>query len=318
LPSGDLPSDARIALGTERLVDARDISAFSPGSDRAAEPIVIPDRPAVLLVLCASTVAASCGGTSGAAGEDDASRSGDATTRSRADGDVSDGGGDSGDASIAHDAGQDDGPGAEAQAIDGGQDGSSCPASATPPAIAGSTGTVVFVVTNHAAAARYVITNGESCDPFAVDGQQLSVPFSCVCECAVPRTSFTLTTVAAGQSVTLTWDGRHIVPYTTYVDCRTYGYSQGCATVANGSAQPTGAGARTVSVGYATQVPTSNAVAGCTSAPSGFQCTAMSGSTNAQCGSGFVAGPAGPSIQLATQAFELPASGDVTVQVSIP
>ena len=89
--------------------------------------------------------------------------------------------------------------------------------------------------TNHSAAARCVVTNGRLCDPFAVDGQQLSVPFSCVCECAVPFASFTLTTVAAGQSVTLAWDGRHIVQYTTYVDCRTRGYSQRCATVDNGA-----------------------------------------------------------------------------------
>ena len=135
-----------------------------------------------------------------------------------------------------------------------------------------------------------------------------------MCECTVPQPSFTLTAVSAGQTTTLTWDGRHLVPYTTHFDCGAYGYPGLCSPIASGSPQPVSAGPLTVSIAYAIQVtPDSASRFGATTG--GFVCTPTSGTgSSPQCGMG----GGDPSIQFVTQNFTLPASGGVTVQVSIP
>jgi hypothetical protein len=254
------------------------------------------------------------------AAPDRAAKGGDAAEGGAGDGAGSSSG--SGDEGSAVDVGGNDSPGGDTGAIDAGGDGGQpCPSDPAPPTLA-SAGTVTFVVTNSSAADRYVVTQGQGCDAFAIGGQSLSLPFQCGCECAVPQTGFTLTTVAAGQTVTLTWDGRHVVAYTTQVECGPSGTAPPpyvpprCAMVTGGSAQPVPAGPLAVSIAYATQVPTSASLISCTSTSGGFQCRVMSSQgTNQQCGMGAYGLPM---IQYAMQSFTLPASGGVTVPVSIP
>jgi hypothetical protein len=251
-----------------------------------------------LLSLFLAVLVAACGTSAGAVPAADAGGSS-----------ISDGAG--GADRSAGDAGGVDGTSAEAKALDAAADGdSSCPSDPPPPPTEPSVGTVTFVVTNASTADRYVVTQGQLCDPFTIAGEQTSVPFSCMCECAVPQPSFTLTSVSAGQTITLTWDGRHLVPYTTHFDCGAYGYPGVCSPIARGSPQPVPPGPLSVSIAYATQV-TPDSASRCGATTGGFMCTSTS---DPQCGMG----GGDPSIQFVTQSFTLPASGGVTVQVSIP
>jgi hypothetical protein len=70
----------------------------------------------------------------------------------------------------AGDAGGLDGTSTEAEALDAKADGdSSCPSDPPPPTVS-SVGIVTFVVTNAGATDRYVVTQGQLCDPFTIDG----------------------------------------------------------------------------------------------------------------------------------------------------
>jgi hypothetical protein len=207
--------------------------------------------------------------------------------------------------------------------FDAGSSGdSACPPDPAPAPTVASTGTVTFEVTNTSTADRYIIAQGQSCDPFDISGQQLSVPPPCICECTLlSGASFTLTTVSAGKSTALSWDGRHVVPNTTYVDCSAYGNPGVCATVAGGSAQPGAPGPLAVSIAYATQVTPGNA-SGCAATVGGFKCTGSAARTwaatpmsSTRCAAGALRGL---TLQIVTQTFTLPASGDTVVPVSIP
>jgi hypothetical protein len=240
------------------------------------------------------------------------------------------GAGDGAGSSSGSSSGGDDGPAADGTGNDspagdtgaieaGGDSGQPCPSDPAPPPTVASVGAVTFVVTNASTADRYVVTQGQGCDAFVIGGEQLSLPFQCGCECAPPQPSFTMTTVAAGQSVKLTWDGRHLVTYTTHMTCCPNGspascnFPVTCATSTGGSAQPVPAGPLVVSIAYATQVPTNAFPVSCTPTTGAFQCRVMSGpGPSQQCGVG------APGGGLAMQTFTLPASGGVTVPVSIP
>jgi hypothetical protein len=202
----------------------------------------------------------------------------------------------------------------ETGALDLGTPDTGCPPDPFHPSTTASVGTVTFVVTNTSGADRYVVTQGQSCDPLAIAGEAVSLPHTCICDCTNPAVpSFTLTPVSAGHSTAVTWDGRHLVPWMAYVSCSGLGgLPPTCAFVPSGALQPIPASPQTVSIAYATQV-TPGAASGCQVVAGGFVCSKAT--TDTQCGTG--AGDA-PALQLVTQSFIVPASGDSTVQVSIP
>jgi hypothetical protein len=181
--------------------------------------------------------------------------------------------------------------------------------------------TVQIVVTNRAAADRYLVTEGTFCDPFSVSFSQqspmhLTLGFQCLCECPNPGPArpATLHRLAPGDSFTLSWDARSLVTCTETVDCSTEGLpGLGTASQVVGASQPVGAGPYSVSVAAVTAVPQ-----GCSGDGTTFTCP-MS----------YSGGPGGPfnnppAIQVecpadvtASASFELPASGDVSVPVAL-
>jgi hypothetical protein len=132
----------------------------------------------------------------------------------------------------------------------------------------------------------------------------------------MPQVFMTFERVAPGASVTLTWDGRGAVAYYTYQDCSLWeGGGPACASMANAALRPVVPGMYAASFGVASAPPSANSTL-CRATPLGFQCALpASGQVPAGACDGTTAGVPTTFVQ---QAFALPASGAVTVGVSIP
>jgi hypothetical protein len=182
--------------------------------------------------------------------------------------------------------------------------------------------TVEVVVTNQAAADRYLVTAGTFCDPFSVSFSQqnalpLTLGFQCVCECPNPGPArpATLHRLAPGESFTLRWNATALTTCTETVDCAAMGWKGlGTASQLVGASAPVGPGPYGVSVGALAAVPQ-----GCFGDGTTFNCPMSWGGGNP-------GGPNGipPAIQtvcpadaFASVSFELPASGDVSVPVAL-
>lgn len=115
---------------------------------------------------------------------------------------------------------------------------------------------VTFKVENTGTEPLFLAQAGEGCDPFSVhreDGSRVlqNVGFDCGCTCALPYAPTTRRWlwVAAGESEELAWDGRQLMPYDTYRDCRGPFTSLGaCEPIITGSHQPVGPGTYRMSV----------------------------------------------------------------------
>jgi hypothetical protein len=191
---------------------------------------------------------AACGGTSTSTTGPDASTPTDAAiapltdaTTSDAPSESSTADADSGDASVVPDAATTCAPGPDTA----------------------SRQSVAVVVTNDATADRYLVTEGNWCDPYAFSFSQeaplaLNIGFQCLCECPNPGPARpgALHRLAPGESFTLTWDARSLVTCSQSVDCATLGWpGLGSAPEVKGTKSPVAEGSYWVSVAALTAVP---------------------------------------------------------------
>jgi hypothetical protein len=188
-----------------------------------------------------------------------------------------------------------------------------CPADSPPIAAIPSVGNVTFMVTNTSHSDRYVVTQAFGCELFSIGGQTLSLPFSCPCECSAPQPTFDLQLVAAGSSVSVVWDGRGALSYTTYQSCAAFGAPARCGAVQNVSPQPVAAGMLTVTLDYVTMAPSTFGGTTCSASGQGLRCSGTPAFVQQRCLAQGVLG-----VQAVSATFELPASGGVVVPVSIP
>ncbi|MCH9688800.1 MAG: hypothetical protein K0V04_45630 [Deltaproteobacteria bacterium] len=100
----------------------------------------------------------------------------------------------------------------------------------------------------------YFVDRALGCMPFGISSggqaRHLGVGFHCGCECPPPSPPEIQTLgLEPGQSLTLTWDGRALVPFTRVVSCQGEPYFvDRCAFDDDGSAQPIEPGPTTMTV----------------------------------------------------------------------
>jgi hypothetical protein len=128
---------------------------------------------------------------------------------------------------------------------------------------------VHVTVENASAADRWLATQGQYCDPFAVSNLTLSLGYICGCECPAPPAAAATYYVylASGQSTRFDWDARALDDCTQTVDCS---MSRPPIMVADGRLQPLGAGEYTLTVAYERSAPSAQ---GCVKHSNGdYQC----------------------------------------------
>ncbi|MBK8170762.1 MAG: hypothetical protein IPK60_10540 [Sandaracinaceae bacterium] len=201
--------------------------------------------------------------------------------------------------------------GADAGA-DAGPDAGACvdPPTGVPfPADVASTQTVTF----HVSGTGYLSTQGSiaGCSPFGVQQAGADIPlrgaYECLCECPPPPADVAAQVVLLGD-YDLTWDARRLLSYTTAWDCSTHGWpGGGCQRDRHDVFQPVEAGHYNARFGIHDELP-----AGCSEGEAGvYSC--------------FSAGPGViptsgicPADRFIEVEFDLPASGNVDVNVTIP
>lgn len=192
---------------------------------------------------------------------------------------------------------------------DGQQQGITC--TENPPVGRTSTQTVTFTLQNPSTEPIWVPTSGFFCDTWAIQGMKRNLGWECGCECPNPGPPHIerLEQLDPGETYTITWDARRLVPYTAPFDCFSIGW-EGYICVQEGAQQPVEAGDYTFVVGALTALPTDCGDNGDGTASCGSQ------------GGGFDELP--PSVQrlcddmsTASKTFALPASGDVDVDVDL-
>jgi hypothetical protein len=178
-----------------------------------------------------------------------------------------------------------------------------------------SPATVNFVFTNTSAQDRYVVTDGRYCKAFVIGDFILSTqPWQEQCEGPPPYVSVTFSRIPAGGSLTVSWDARQAVAYATNVDCSPWG--RPCAPTQMASLQAVPSGSYVATFGIAT--PPDAGSPSCTGTLDRVYCgTGQEGGWGAflnQCPADAFGGGASSIMQ----PFTVPASGTVTVPISIP
>lgn len=217
--------------------------------------------------------------------------------------------------SVALDAGAADAGAADAN--NGTNNGATC----TPDDAGGpmaSTQTVRFQLTNTSSVVAFVASEGSWCAPFEVRagaGGRLPLSFNGWPECEGPQAPPGSVTqwleIAPARTATLTWDARRLVPSHYCVDCGARGWSGlGVSEVATGTPVPAPAGSYTALLGVARAIDSA-----CTlQSPGVWWCPADG------FGQGQGAYGDAPTCEVEAQVdvtFSLPASGDLTVPVSL-
>jgi hypothetical protein len=177
--------------------------------------------------------------------------------------------------------------------------------------------TVHVTVENDSAGDRWLITQGEYCDPFSVSNLTLSLGYVCGCECAAPPPAGAKYYVhlASGQSTSFDWDARALDDCTMTIDCSAQGWTQTPpVTIPAGQPRPVPAGAYAVTVAYERSAPS---MPGCVQLTNGdYQCYPPAPRS---AGSPPATSPASicPSGATVHAPFSVPPSGAVSVTVSI-
>jgi len=197
----------------------------------------------------------------------------------------------------------------------------SCPPGDTPPEALPSEQTVTFVIENDTTETYYAVVFGWFCDGFGVTtaagvALPLSVGFECICECPNPGAprGDTFVAIEPGAGWAFTWDARSLRTYTEVIDCNDYGWDSSCQEITQGVRQPVEAGTYRVRVPFELELDE-----GCWQQSDGtFSCSdgyPFEGGdyndlpTNPQ--------QVCPGAGLAEVEFELPASGDTEVHISL-
>lgn len=199
-----------------------------------------------------------------------------------------------------------------------------------PPLEIAATTTVRLAVKNGSGADRWIATTGTWCEPTAIDRLDASgvashvargLGFECLCECPNPGGPFVQAwrKLGPGESVTLDWDGRALVTYTTAYDCSTHGWpGQGVQAQLNGALQPTAPGKYRVTIDVASAPPT-----GCSQTASLPEWTCSGGYPGSPGYPGSTPPtimqlcPAGDGNTTASATFDLPASGAIDVALTL-
>jgi hypothetical protein len=199
---------------------------------------------------------------------------------------------------------------------------------AVPSEVAATT-TVHLEVKNTSGGDRWIATTGTWCEPTSIERLDPGHPgsashlgrgigFQCLCECPNPGAPFVQAwrKLGPGESVTLDWDGRALVTYTTPYDCSTHGWpGQGVQAQLNGALQPAAPGTYRATIDVARAVP-----AGCTQTGTLPEWTCSPGYP------GYPGSmppaiaqlcPAGDGNTTASATFDLPAAGTVSVPLAI-
>ena len=183
--------------------------------------------------------------------------------------------------------------------------------------------TVTFRFTNNSGETRYVASAAMNCEPFSIfrlldDATSFiarSIGFTCPCECPAPPPPHVAQylTVAAGDTVDLTWDARGITVHNRTVDCGEQGWpGMGCVSEPTGVAAPVAAGHYSVEFIVESTVPYE-----CWEGEDLLNCDAPYdepsmdfGSVNRLCSSS-----ENPSVSSAE--LDLPETGDITVEIAL-
>jgi hypothetical protein len=193
-----------------------------------------------------------------------------------------------------------------------------------------ATTTVHVAVKNGSGADRWVATTGSWCEPTSIDRLDASggaahlaraLGFQCLCECPNPGGPLVRAwrKLGAGESLSLDWDGRALVTYTTPYDCSTHGWpGQGVQSQRNGVLQPTTPGKYRVTIDVASAAPT-----GCTQSGTGPEWSCSGGYPGSPGYPGSVPPaiaqlcPAGDGNTTASATFDLPAAGAIDVPITL-
>lgn len=189
----------------------------------------------------------------------------------------------------------------------------------TPPTEIASRQRVTFRFSG--AATSWVAVAGSACDPHAFargagaswTPLMLTAPFVCECECNPPRVTPVATEwrrIDAASRPSVTWDARALVRYAHPVNCGQRFPGRGVENFDAFVAQPVAAGHYRVAFAIRDDAPSGcnvdGATATCSASPSGSG-TGF-GSDIALC----------PSPRTVTVEFDLPATGDIEVPVTVP
>ncbi len=173
----------------------------------------------------------------------------------------------------------------------------------------------------HVSGTGYLVTSGTDCGAFevarlegdSIDQLQLGLGYQCICECPAPPPARANGYAALDPSSTvdLTWDARSLTTCSESVDCAERGWPGGpITTVLHGVPSPVTSGTY-----YATLLIADEPPADCLEGePGRFMCPFYGD---------FMPGPSWGSFSLCdaprsvTVTFELPATGDVDVDVNV-
>lgn len=194
-----------------------------------------------------------------------------------------------------------------------------------------ATTTVHLEVKNGSGADRWIATTGTWCEPTAIERIDASgaashvgrgIGFQCLCECPNPGAPIVRAwrKLGPGESVTVDWDGRALVTYTTPYDCSTHGWpGQGVQAELNGVLQPAAPGKYRATIDVASAPPT-----GCTQNGTGPEWNCAGGYPGSPGYPGSLPPaivqlcPAGDGNGTASATFDLPASGARSVTLTLP
>jgi hypothetical protein len=212
------------------------------------------------------------------------------------------------------------GPGADGGSSEAGDDDAATCVPRPPDVL--SRGSVKFVFTNRASSDRFVLVSGWPCVPFTIEGVRTAPPDWCECECD-PVEVMHFVRVTPGASASLTWDGREALLVHARESCS----GEPCRDLLRAVNRPVDPGS------YTAQIAILDSPPGCDSwvrsygdggsdgdpgpPRSVFECQWDAPMNPSQPGDQCNPDPRGPSVTWATQTFDLPAGGDVTVAIDV-
>jgi hypothetical protein len=193
----------------------------------------------------------------------------------------------------------------------------------TPPTdVIASRQTVRFNVTG--SAGSYVVTSGWLCGPLGVvsvaaDGSTtdvlLGLPYQCICECAPPpaETVTWASPLGGASPATVVWDARALATYVECIDCVARGYpGEGIQMMTAGSLQPVAAGHFRATFAILDTVPSNCTV----QADGALDCPPVTTSfPQIPWPTEYGLCPASRTVSVG---FDLPATGDLDVEVTVP